>query len=529
VTFRRSSPRAKSRWFVLLGAVAAMTVLIGTTVLASHPVATLSGSNFEIDNDANLLRDDPAPSTDWAELAHGTATDPEKRATDEPTGRDDDSYSGGVKEDTTCPGETTGSIPNNKSDLKTFSVYVEAGSGGHPGFVHLAWSRVTDPSGTTLMDFEFNQSETSCGTGPNKERTSGDLLIEYAIDQGGARANVFKRTWNGSAWGPAQDISLPSTACGGLPCAAGTINSSSLSSTDSDGLGTLSARTFGEASIDLRSIFPDPTCRSFGSAMLKSRSSTSFTSQLKDFISPVGISLTNCGRVVIRKDTGGETSPNFGFTKTFPTDPSTSGTFNLAGGGTATYANVLLSTTSRSVTEGTIPSGWAFDRIDCAVAGRPSSGVTPSIVGSTVSFVIDAPSDVLDCTFYNFRPKANPKASTTPSLIPQDSATVSDLDTTGAVDGAANKQMTFTLHGPTDTTCSGTPVYSKTVTVTANQEYKTDNGGAGTTGGYSITATGTYRWKVVYNGDSRNNGFTVACGAERVTITELVSHTPPAS
>ena len=53
-------------------------------------------------------------SLDWANVD-------EIRATDVATGTNDDSYKGGVKEDTSCPDETTGSIPNNKSDLLTFS------------------------------------------------------------------------------------------------------------------------------------------------------------------------------------------------------------------------------------------------------------------------------------------------------------------------------------------------------------------------------------------------------------------------
>ena len=167
-----------------------LALLVGVQVaFASHGVATLTGSNFEIDNDANLKLDDQG-FQDWGVLAHPNG--PELRATDVATGQGDDSYKGGVKEDTPCPGETTGSIPNNKSDLLTFHVYEEPGTGGHPGFLNLAWSRVSDPSGTTLMDFEFNQSSTSCAEGPNKVRTAGDLLIEYAIDQGGARARAYR-------------------------------------------------------------------------------------------------------------------------------------------------------------------------------------------------------------------------------------------------------------------------------------------------------------------------------------------------
>jgi hypothetical protein len=277
------------------------SLLIVVPALASHPEASLAGSNFEIDVDANLKVDDPG-SLDWENVD-------EVRATDLATGTNDDSYKGGVKEDTSCPGETTGSIPNNKSDLLTFSVYEEAGTGGHPGFLNLAWSRVTDPSGTTLMDFEFNQSATPCTVGPNVVRTPGDLLVEYAIDQGGARADISGRFWTGTQWGPSQDLDVPSATCpvNGLPapCAAGTINTSPIPFGESDGIissGSLAPRTFGEAQLDLRLIFNEGECTSFGSAMLKSRSSDAFTSQLKDFIRPASIDIGNCGSIKVIKN-----------------------------------------------------------------------------------------------------------------------------------------------------------------------------------------------------------------------------------
>jgi hypothetical protein len=282
-------------------AIAALAVLalgiVALPALASHPEASLPGSNFEIDEDANLVLDDPAPSVDWGSLAHPNG--PELRATDLATGQNDDSYKGGVKEDTSCPGETTGSIPNNKSDLLTFHVYEEEGD---PGFLNLAWSRVSDPSGTTLMDFEFNQAglDQACPTGPNVQRTAGDLLIEYAIDQGGARAEISGRFWTGTAWGGSLDLD-DGTDCDGGPCAVGTINQTQILAADSDGLGLKQPRTFGEAQIDLDLIFEEGECTSFGTAMLKSRSSDSFTSQLKDFIRPIGIDVSNCGSIKVTK------------------------------------------------------------------------------------------------------------------------------------------------------------------------------------------------------------------------------------
>jgi hypothetical protein len=381
------------------------SLLIVVPALASHPEASLAGNNFEIDVDANLKVDDPG-SLDWANVD-------EIRATDVATGTNDDSYKGGVKEDTSCPGETTGSIPNNKSDLLTFSVYEEAGTGGHPGFLNLAWSRVTDPSGTTLMDFEFNQSTTNCTSGPNKTRTVGDLLIEYSIDQGGARANITGRTWSGTAWGAPQDLDAPSPLCPDSegdpgPCAAGTINTSPIPFGESDGIitsGSLAPRTFGEAQLDLRLIFNEDECTSFGSAMLKSRSSDAFTSQLKDFIRPASINLTNCGQVIIRKETIPDEDPpatDFGYTKSFSTDPVTVNTFTLKDDGVQTFANVLFGT-GYTVDEDVIPTNWALASIDCNVAGHPSVGVTPttSVADGTVTFDIDADTDVLDCTYTN--------------------------------------------------------------------------------------------------------------------------------
>jgi hypothetical protein len=378
-----------------------MTVLIGTAVLATHGLASLTGSNFEIDDNANLKLDHAAPSVDWGSLAHNEPTeslptdDPEQRRTDAPTGQSDDSYKGGVKEDTECPAETTGSIPNNKSDLLTFHLYEEPGA---PGFVNIAWSRVSDPSGTTLMDFEFNQSSTPCSSGPNVIRTEGDLLIEYAIDQGGSRADISGRFWTGTAWGAPVDLDS-GTACGGSPCAVGTINNTAaIPAAESDGLGDKGLRTFGEAQIDLELIFDENECTSFGSAMLKSRSSDSFTSQLKDFIRPIPIDLQNCGNVIIRKQTDPDgATESFGYTKDFDTDPTSADTFTLMDDGVQDYEDTVLFGTGYTVTEDVIPAGWDFVNVDCSA----SSGVTPVIVGPLVTFDIDADTDVLDCTYNN--------------------------------------------------------------------------------------------------------------------------------
>jgi hypothetical protein len=275
----------------MIAAVSVAMVLTPTMASASHPEVSLPGSNFEIDTDANIKVDDPAPSIDWASV-------PETRKADTASGQNDESFGQGSKEDTAVPSVVSGGIPPNKSDLKFFGVYQEGTTA--TGFLNLFWSRVQDPSGTTNMDFEFNQSSTLSANGVTPVRTAGDLLVIYDLSQGGTRPQLSIRSWTGSAWGPATNLTDSNAA-------TGSINASSIPAADSDGLGTHSARTFGEAQIKLSALFPNPNvCAGFGSAYLKSRSSDSFTAALKDFVPPVAVNISNCGSVKILKvdDTG---------------------------------------------------------------------------------------------------------------------------------------------------------------------------------------------------------------------------------
>ena len=157
---------------------------MGLVFVFAASTASLPGSNFEIDDRASLveLMVDPDTANRLGERSTRIA------GSRHGSGQNDDSYQGGAKEDDACPGTTTGSIPNNKSDLKTFGAYTEPEADG-PGFLNLFWHRVNDPSGTTLMDFELNQSSHPLRErGRTPIRTVGDHLIEYRIEQGGAEA-----------------------------------------------------------------------------------------------------------------------------------------------------------------------------------------------------------------------------------------------------------------------------------------------------------------------------------------------------
>lgn len=284
--------RRRRLWLPIGTGVTLASVLL--FVIGTAGSANLTGSHFEIDTpSANLVVDgtSPSPSIDWLNTAGTAMRTGVVVKPDKPTGSGDDSFGQGTSEADPIPTVTDGSIPPNKSDLTNFGIYVEKTASG--SFMNLFWTRVQDPVGSTNMDFEFNQSSTLSSNGVTPVRTSGDLLIEYHLANGGTVVTLTLRTWDGSVWGPAVALSGSSI---------GSINTTIIVATDSGGLGSLSPRTFGEASIDLAAILPSGQCKTFGSAYLKSRASDSFTSAIKDFIAPLTANVTNCGSVLVQKN-----------------------------------------------------------------------------------------------------------------------------------------------------------------------------------------------------------------------------------
>jgi hypothetical protein len=362
------------RWIVAACAAAAVAAVL----VAGASSASLPGSAFEIDG--NLIVNGGAGALDWANVA-------QQRRADAQTGANDDSYQGGTKEDTVCPGEVTGSIPNNKSDLLEFGGYSESEVNG-PGWLHVYWARVNDPQGTTNMDFEFNRSTTKCASGPNIVRTVGDVLLQFDVDQGGAQAHLSRRTWTGSQWGPATPL--------GATEAIGEINQVSIPAAQSDGLitsGSLAPRTFGEASFDLSAVTGGDTCLAFGSAMLKSRSSDSFTSQLKDFIRPISLSNNNCGAIKIVKERKHAASGT-------GNHPHAGVTFDVGGQSVVTDANGEacvdgLALGDEVVVTETVPTGYVSDDAVKEVTPDNSASCDDATYGGeTVNFLNTPLTDV---------------------------------------------------------------------------------------------------------------------------------------
>ena len=382
--------------------VASIGLFVGNSVFAGHVPPSLAGSNFEIDADANLTNDAlHGGSIDWEDVGLGGL-----KKDDVPSGSGDTAFGSGTKEGTAVPLSVTGSIPPNKSDLKTFGVYVE--DTGAKKFMHLFWTRVQNPKGTTNMDFEFNQSDVDSANGVTPVRTHGDLLIEYKLSKGGTVPNLFLHLWiDGSGGETAADCEAASS----LPCwkekadltaagdAAGSINTNGISAGDSFSLGPLDPFTFGEATLDLDVILDPNKCTSFGSAYLKSRSSDSFTAALKDYIAPLPVNISNCGQVIIHKVTDPTpTAVDFNFTTDVASDPAHTGSFILHDGKTETISNVLAGGPYHVVELDSAGAGYVLTDIDCSAGTvTPTSASTET---RTVTFNMLV-GESLECTFTN--------------------------------------------------------------------------------------------------------------------------------
>jgi hypothetical protein len=395
--------RRKTRrwWYAGATLVAAAAFSVFFIVGASANVAP---STFNA-NDGNLIKEaSPAGNTDWCnqtatQLAAltpanvcptGSLAPNFSGKSDKPSGSTDDAFGQGAKEDTACPTEVFGSIPPQKSDLSRFYTAHETVSGNT--FLYLAWER-TNILGNANMDFEFNQSKTKCSNEPSASavpvRTNGDLLVTYDFGGSGTPTLGLLFWLDGTSKDPVDGTTETVSQCfsaNSFPCwgdhtslngsnSEGSVNSTNVLDPINPGaprtlIGDSSGGTFGEASINLSAVLPSvfgpnpTTCESFGSSYLKSRSSSSFTAEQKDFIAPATVSLSNCGSLLIYKTDGTNGLAGATFTatpgSTSSSGTATSSTFVDEGSGYYCLDNMLIGQ-STVVQETAAPTGYNVD------------------------------------------------------------------------------------------------------------------------------------------------------------------------
>lgn len=372
-------------------------------------VANLAGSDFE-STDGNLVVTNTG-NKDWVNAPNRVA------GIESASGKDDNSFGQGTKENDEAVTVVNGSIPPNKSDLTRFYVANEKLGASH--FLYLAWQR-TNTLGSANMDFEINKlAQPNLNTSGAKtlNRSLGDLLVRYDFSGGGTVPTLSLVKWITAPTGSASDcFKSQSVPCWGALSADdqldgvddqqiqlssagfadGSINSTTVTDPIPDPDIDLPEATFGEAAINLTDagIFPTGQCVNFGSVYLKSRSSASFDAALKDFIAPQSVSINNCGNLVIQKISIGGTG-TFGFNSSSladqtPTDPDTRFELTTTTAGTAvstgtTYHGILAGT--YDVSENGPPAGWDLTSATCD-NGTPAAVVV--VVGQTTT-----------CTFTN--------------------------------------------------------------------------------------------------------------------------------
>jgi hypothetical protein len=512
---RRRSRFLVSVPFALFAVVALAISLSGSAIATTADctnTATLTGSAFEIDTSANL-KVDTSGCIDWLAGGTGTAFRTGVLAkNDSPSGSGDESFGKGTAEDNPNPTVVTGSIPPNKSDLKAFGVFTE------DDFLELFWSRVQNPSGTTNMDFELNK-EFCDGTAAHcanngsasdpvyitPKRTSGDRLITYDLSKGGTVPSISIRTWTGSAWGPATVISG-----GSDPDARGSVNTSTIPTNESGGatgglttaLGQQDPFTFGEAAISFEALFGEGACGSFGSVYLKSRSSDSFTSEIKDFVPPEAVQLSNC-------QSGLTTTAVTPVTVGQPISDTAHLDVPDGAGGTITFH--LWTTNTNGTCSGEVNTGLTPVNVD-GPGDYPSGDYTTTTVGTfywtaVYSGAAGVDGDSTACGEAGETSVVNPiqsGISTTQSVIPNDSATIT---------GGGTGNVRFRLYAGTSCSTSATAIVDQSRPIGSGGIAATNN----TT--IAVSTSQTYSWLVEYAGDGTHTGATSSCSTEHFAVT----------
>jgi hypothetical protein len=413
----------RNRRFLFLPLALIALLVVAIVALAVGPVGT--ASKFE-DDDGNLIDNaplftaDPPGDIDWNNFDPttwtGTAPDRTSEKTfqgweftgleDAQATTSDDAFAGGTKQDDECAVVGTQKA-DNKADLKRIYMASKTLANGHV-ILNLAWVRI--PQNTTSpsahVAFEFNQSDEPCpddgkfhnGLVERSSANGGDMLILYDFEGGSTAPVISISRWTGSAW------SAPDPLTSGEAEARVNTTSTALD-TIAPSDETLGIKEFGEAGIDLTNagVFPaTPTsCLTFGQGYGVTRTSgNSNTAQMKDLIGPAELNLTNCGTVIVRKETDpdGDTTTSFGYTTNVATLPaSTTSPFSLKDGENNTIVNVAPG--SYNVTEDDPSPGYALDSIDCS-ASNTATAPTTSVANRRASFTIGA-GETVDCTFTN--------------------------------------------------------------------------------------------------------------------------------
>jgi hypothetical protein len=544
------------RRVAVVAVVLACSLGLGAVMALAQPVTVITteqplpGSQFQ-GGDGN--QDDTSTLIDW----RGLQADERVEHTSDPN-EHDDIFGGGSKE--LKPGDWTLTTENGGANPKKDNILDSYGAIDRPlgtdVFLYLAFTREAS-EGTTFVTFELNQDGKlwKNRAGFNVPcRETGDILISFEPHVTGAE--VHAERWETKEEDPTTHCAISGTLKSAAnlkpqPDPKANVQASFNGSMIANYLpgfytATIPAGNFGEAAINLTSVltgFGEP-CKVFASTWMHSRSSSSSEeAQLKDYVTPRPLTLSTCkaspklstvaSGSVSRRHGGkrahraraprvrrGHRAPRHRAVGGIYDTAHLSGaaaatgtiTFKLYGPDDTTCAGTpVVVDTSEVIGDGYYRSGefmpkaagtyrWVVDYS----GDRDNNPAGPTKCDDEEETILFTPAPELS------RPELT--TSVGAPVVTGGNKSVFDKAT---LSGGSNPTgvITFSLFGPNDATCSGTPVFITATEVNGNGVYNSERS--------ALTAPGIYRLVAKYSGDGRNHpAGPTACGdpAERVLV-----------
>jgi hypothetical protein len=294
-------------WVIFAAVVTVLTI----PAWAQSPTIGL-GNDFEIDG--NLLANSPPGlpefGNDWLDGPAGPGmgvlnsdllgTPKDPNSTFHPidlTGNADQDIfasSNKVFDDPNTYEWKAGSVPQ-KDDIQHGLVHFSLDSSGNQWF-SVAGDR-RSINGDSYIDFEFLQNTLTrqgdgsfLSEGPDGGRTVGDLLVTIELVQGGSQAEFFAQQWQSDGAGGFTYVDIPIPP--GAAFVASSSDSNVVTTYEAFGSFVYGINQFGEAAINLHALIPDlDECFGIATVFIRTKSSQSASSELKDFIEPLQLNL----------------------------------------------------------------------------------------------------------------------------------------------------------------------------------------------------------------------------------------------
>jgi len=571
MTLRKGALRAGTRWFLLWGAVAALLLVAAATSLAVHDVSVFQ---LDVPADAQVDEGATAHAEDWDVICEANPSTCTIKAgfetgvvsTADSSAHVDDGalnatiFTGGGSKDihdisSWAWKDESGGLPDKDNLLHAYAAhYIVPSSPECPGetgttdgsedcsVIYFGSDRF-DNSGDATQAFWFLQSEIALGD--NKvgggfgfvgTHQDGDLLVISEFSNGGENSTITVFEWMAGSLVPlagGEDqlcgFSTPDPFCGTVNSGTEPIDSP-WPFLDKFGSTQFRQGELYESGINLSHPTINLADACFASFVAETRSSTSTSAQLKDFVigslqsCEVDINTTPSSTSITLGDSVTDTAVVSGSGVANPPTPTGTVTFSICGpteldtnglcstGGTQVGDPVLLAETVPGTASATSAS-FTPDEVGtwCWRGFYDPTGADPDDPNYDEATDFDA-SECLTVTDTS-------DTSTAQNWLPNDSATITS---TGGSTLAGN--VTFNLYD--DGTCGddgGSVVYGPEVVDVATGTGTADSRTVTTSNtAFVVTSannTGAYSWEVIYSGTSGISG-SEACESTSITITD---------